>query len=98
MCPALRMFWLTPGLHHPVVVTPGRCGRFLLRNLGDQTLGGEQQAGDGAGVLQRGARHLLRINDTGLHEVFILLGGIGQVDEREQRRLKKAGEAGRAAT
>ena len=48
---------------------------FLLGQLGDQRFGGEQQAGDGRGVLQRGAGDLRRIDDAGLHEVFVFAGG-----------------------
>ena len=41
---------------------------FFLRDVGDEALGGEQQAADGGGVLQGGAGHLGRIDHTGLAE------------------------------
>ena len=34
-------------------------------------LGGEQQAGNGGGVLQGGAGDLLGVDDTGLDQVFV---------------------------
>src|SRR5438094_6392311 len=48
---------------------------FLFRNLRDQCFGGEQQSRDGRCVLQRAARDLGRIDDTGLHQVGVLAGG-----------------------
>src|SRR5436309_6425942 len=48
---------------------------FLFRNLRDQCFGGEQQARDGRGVLQRGARDLGRIDDTRLHQVGVFVVG-----------------------
>src|SRR5262245_5183239 len=48
---------------------------FLFRNFRDQCFGGEQQARDGRCVLQRAARDLGWIDDTGLHQVGVLLGG-----------------------
>src|SRR5690606_8055658 len=50
---------------HPSHVTAGRAGLLrLLGVLGDDHLGGEQQAGDRRGVLQRGARDLRRVDDA----------------------------------
>src|SRR5881275_1746955 len=46
---------------------------FLFRNLRDQCFGGEQQARDGRGVLQRGARDFGRIDDTRLHQVGVFV-------------------------
>src|SRR5947208_1024866 len=40
---------------------------FLFRNLRDQRFGGEQQAGDGRGVLQRRARDFGWIDNPRLH-------------------------------
>src|SRR5262245_2577170 len=48
---------------------------FLFRNLRDQCFGGEQQARDGRGVLQRCARDLGWIDDSGLHQVGVFAGG-----------------------
>src|SRR5438874_7251343 len=48
---------------------------FLFRNLRDQCFGGEQQARDGRCVLQRAARDLGRIDDTGLHQVGVFVVG-----------------------
>src|ERR1043166_4210321 len=63
--------------HAAVTVVVTAAGRLLLllRRFGDQALGGEEQARDGAGVLERAARDLLRINDAGFHEVFVLARG-----------------------
>src|SRR4051812_16294668 len=46
---------------------------LLLRLLGDHGFGGEQQAGDRGGVLQRGARHLGGIDHARLHEILVLV-------------------------
>ena len=54
---------------------PGGRRLFLLRHLGDEAFGGEQQAGDRRRVLQRGAGDLRRVDDAGLDEVFVLVGG-----------------------
>ena len=48
---------------------------FLFRNLRDQCFGGEQQARDGRGVLQRAARDLGWIDNAGLHQVGVFAGG-----------------------
>src|SRR3569833_2569909 len=53
----------------------GRGGFFLLRQFGDQALSGEEQAGDGGGVLERAARDLFRIDDAGFNEVGVFTGG-----------------------
>ena len=47
---------------------------FLLGFLGDHGLGGQQQRGDGGGVLQGKAGHLGGVDDTGYHQVFIDAG------------------------
>ena len=51
------------------------CGCFLLRELGDEALGGEEQSADGCCVLQRAAGDLCRVNDAGFHEVNPFAGG-----------------------
>src|SRR5579863_10267311 len=62
--------------HAAAAVTAARRSRFFLfRQLGDQALGGEQQTSDGSRVLERAAGDLLGINHTGLHEVFVFVGG-----------------------
>src|SRR5438876_3151144 len=48
---------------------------FLFRNLRDQCFGGEQQARDGRGVLQRRARDLRRIDNSRLHQVGVFISG-----------------------
>src|SRR5215470_16352185 len=48
-------------------------GPLLLGNLGDQGLGCEHQRGDRSRVLQRRARHLRRVDDSGLDQVLELL-------------------------
>ena len=48
---------------------------FLLGDLSDAGLSGEEQTGDGSGVLQRAAGHLGRIDDAGLHKVHPFIGG-----------------------
>src|SRR5207253_2924989 len=47
-----------------VVATGGRL--LLLGQLGDHRFGGQEQAGDGRSVLDRSARDLRRVDDTGL--------------------------------
>ena len=58
-----------------VVMAAAACGCFLLRELGDEALGGEEQSADGCCVLQRAARDLCRVNDAGFHEVNPFAGG-----------------------
>src|SRR5258708_24625150 len=57
-----------------MVVTAGR--RLGLRLLGHHRLGGDEQASDRGGILQRHPHHLGRIDDAGLHhvDIFALLG------------------------
>ena len=47
---------------------------LLLRSLGHHHLGGEQEAGDGCGVLERQARDLGRVQDAHLDHVAVLAG------------------------
>jgi hypothetical protein len=56
------------------VVAAGHGRRVLLRLVGDDGLGGEEQRGDRRGVLQRGARDLRRVDDAGRDEVDVLAG------------------------
>ena len=44
---------------------------LLLRNFGDQALGGQQQTGNRGRILQGGAGDLFRIDDASLHEVLV---------------------------
>src|SRR3954469_10931230 len=56
--------------------TSARAGfRLLLRLLGDESLGGQHEAGHGRGVLQSGPDHLGGVDDAGLDQVLVLLGG-----------------------
>ena len=57
------------------VVVAAACGCFLLRELGDEALGGEEQSADGCCVLQRAASDLCRGNDAGFHEVHPFASG-----------------------
>ena len=50
-------------------------GCFLFGKVGDEALSGEQEAGDGCGVLQGCAGDLGRIDNAGDDEVFELVGG-----------------------
>src|SRR5712691_6415425 len=50
---------------------PGTLVFLLLRDLGDESLGGEEQGGDGSRVLQRGPKHLGGVDDARLHEVMV---------------------------
>src|SRR5581483_11136990 len=47
---------------HPAAGHPRHCA-LLLRLVGDDGLGGEEQGGDRRGVLQRGAGHLGGVDD-----------------------------------
>ena len=59
----------------PMPPAAGMAGRrrLLLRLLGHHRLGGEQQARDRRGVLQRRAHDLGRVDDAGLQQVLVLL-------------------------
>src|SRR4051812_5253382 len=57
--------------HARSMTAAARSWLFLLRNFGDQALGGQQQTGDGSRVLKRSARDLFRVHHAGLHEVFV---------------------------
>src|SRR5262245_146336 len=74
---ARRVLQLRGGLEVlAAVATPaarGGRGLLLLGDLCDQGLGGEEQAGDAGRVLERGARHLCRVDDPGLEHVDVLL-------------------------
>ena len=59
---------------HAVVVTATGAGRLGLGLVRHERLGGQQQARDRAGVLQRRAGDLGRVDDTGGHEVLVLTG------------------------
>ena len=48
---------------------------FVLRNLGHSGLGGQKEGGNGGCVLQATTDDLGRVDDTGLHQVFIGEGG-----------------------
>src|SRR6516162_2669901 len=57
-----------------VLVRHRRCVFFLLRLVCNHRLGGDQQTRNGSGVLQSGAHHFGRIDNTCLDEIFIFLG------------------------
>src|ERR671930_1180955 len=61
-------------VHVAAAARHGR-GLLLLRLVGHHRLGGEEQAGDGGRVLQRGADHLGRVDDPRLEHVAVLAGG-----------------------
>src|SRR5579862_1580731 len=52
----------------------GRSFLLLFRNLRDHGFGREQQRRDGRGVLERRADDLRRVDDTGLHQILVLVG------------------------
>src|SRR5258708_15927932 len=62
---------------HPTVVVAvaAERGGSLLGCVGDQRLGGEQDAGDAGGVLQRDASDLGRVDDARLEPVLVFPGG-----------------------
>src|SRR6266487_1849438 len=53
----------------------GRSFLFLLRNLGDEAFGGQQQTCDRGGVLQRGAGDFFRVHHAGFDQVGIFARG-----------------------
>src|SRR5687768_1530792 len=58
-----------------VTATGARNGSlFLLRLVGDDDLGGEEQTSDRAGVLQRRTRHLGWVDDPRLEQIGVLTG------------------------
>ena len=61
--------------HSAHAAVTGDRGFFLLGDLGDEAFGGEEQTGDGRGVLEGAARDLLRVDDAGLEEVDVFAGG-----------------------
>src|SRR5690606_18402697 len=69
------------------VPTAGRAGwsLLLLRLVRHHRLGGEEQSGDGGGVLQRRAGHLSRVDDPGGDHVAVLTGGRVQPVTTRQR-------------
>src|SRR3954453_6716145 len=56
-------------------VAAGHGRSVLLRLVGDDGLGGEEERRDGSGVLQRRAGDLGRVDDAGLDQVHVLAGG-----------------------
>ena len=58
----------------PMSSPPGHGRSSLLRLVGDDGLGGEEQRGDRRGVLQRRAGHLGRVDDAGGDQVDVLAG------------------------
>src|SRR3712207_147003 len=79
-----------------VVFAPGhrRRGRLLrLGRVGDGGVRGEQEPGDGGGVLQGRAHHLRRVDDARLDEVFEAAGR-GVVADRALRLLYLADDDG----
>ena len=47
---------------------------FILRQVGDDTLGGQQHTRYGGRILERGTGYFCRVNDTGCNQVFVLFG------------------------
>src|SRR5204863_7027730 len=87
-----------------VVVSAAAAGFFLLRSLGDDGFGGEEEAGDGRGVLERAAGDLGRVDDAGLDEVFIdagrdvaAFGALALLDFLDDERAFIAGIVGEGA-
>src|SRR5262245_19874956 len=72
------------GLVH-IPAAHARAGRgrlFLLRNFGDQRLGGQHERRDAGGVLQGRAADLGRVDDAGLEHVHPLAGVSVETDHR----------------
>src|SRR3954451_12846199 len=68
---------------HAAVAATGH-GRSLLRLVGHDGLGGEEQRGDRCGVLQCRAGYLGRVGDAGGEDVAVLPGGrVESVADRE---------------
>src|SRR6516165_2439459 len=59
---------------HAAARRHGGAGRRLLRELGDHGFGGDQERGDGGGVLDRDANHFGRVDDALGDEVAVLAG------------------------
>ena len=57
-----------------VVVVAASRRLVILRHVGDEALGREQQASHGGGVDDRGAGDLGRVDDASLDEVFVSAG------------------------
>src|SRR6266540_5340268 len=71
-----RCFVLTDSVVHAAgSVTGWRSRLILLRRLADEAFGREEQARDGAGVLQGSARDLFGVNNARFDEVFVFAGG-----------------------
>jgi len=58
-----------------VVVAVAGVSLLLFREVCDETFGGEEEAGDGGGVLESAAGDLGWVDDAGGDEVFELAGG-----------------------
>src|ERR1700753_4409368 len=81
---ALVSFYRRDGLEVHVPAAGGSGGLLLLRLLGDNGLGGEEQAGDRRSVLQRRTGDLGGVVDPGLQHVHVLTGGGVQTLTRGQ--------------
>src|SRR5690606_14961304 len=69
--------WFRPESHHAFHAAHATRGvgtgaTVLLRLVRDHGLRGQEQAGDRSGVLQRGTRHLGRVEHAGADEVLVL--------------------------
>src|SRR4051812_23485884 len=63
-------------------------GRRGYRSVGDDRLGREEQRGDRRGVLQRGTRHLGRVDDAFLEHVDVLTRrGVETLADRQRANL-----------
>src|SRR5689334_16880377 len=72
---------------HVTAAGGGRC-LLLLRLLGDHYLGGEEETGDGSGVLQRGTGDLGWVDDPRLEHVDVLaVRGVEAVPSGERLHL-----------
>src|SRR5579871_114701 len=61
--------------HAAAAMAAGARRSFLLfRNLRDQGFGGEHEAGNRSGILQRGADDLRRVEHAGLDQILVLVG------------------------
>src|SRR4051812_24126587 len=76
-------------VHVPHAATAAGHGRSgLLRLVGDDRLGGEEQRSDRRRVLDRGTRHLRRVDDARLEHVDILArGSVETLPDRQRPHL-----------
>ena len=58
-----------------IMVMSSGGGLFILRDIGDHAVGGQEKTGHRTCVLERSAGNLGRIYDSGLNQVLMSVGG-----------------------